>query len=52
MLAIDHGRIIVVLECATSTAHLGETLNQIADVEGVLSATLVFEHTEPEGETA
>ena len=51
VLVTDHGRIIVVLESDQHGA-LGETLNRIADVEGVLSATLVFEHSEPEGETA
>jgi nitrate reductase NapD len=51
VLVADHGRIIVVLESDHHGA-LGETLNRIADVEGVLSATLVFEHSEPEGETA
>ena len=51
VLAVDHGRIIVVLELDRHGA-LGETLHRIADIAGVLSATLVFEHSEPEGDTA
>ena len=51
VVAIDHGRIIVVLE-ARQHADLGDTLNHIAGLDGVLSATLVFEHSEPEGEAA
>ena len=51
VLVTDHGRIIVVLELHRPGV-LGETLNRIADVDGVLSATLVFEHSEPEGDTA
>ena len=51
VLVADHGRIIVVLE-SDRPGVLGETIHQIADVDGVLSATLVFEHSEPEGETA
>jgi nitrate reductase NapD len=51
VVAIDQGRIIVVLE--TWEHHvIGDTLNHIAGLDGVLSATLVFEHSEPEGETA
>lgn len=43
--AIDHGHIIVVLE-ADDRCGLATTLNRIADMDGVLSATLVFEHGE------
>jgi nitrate reductase NapAB chaperone NapD len=51
VVAIDHGRIIVVLE--TGEQHvISDTLNQIAGLDGVLSATLVFEHSEPEGDVA
>lgn len=42
---IDQGRIIVVLE-ASQRHDLGATLDRIADLDGVLSATLVFEHSE------
>ena len=42
---VDRGRIIVVLEADRHGA-LGETLARIAALEGVLSATLVFEHSE------
>jgi nitrate reductase NapAB chaperone NapD len=51
VVAIDHGRIIVVLE-SRQHGDLGDTLNQIAGLDGVLSATLVFEHSEPEGYVA
>jgi len=51
VLAIDHGRIIVVLEAARQ-GDIGGTLGRIADLDGVLSATLVFEHSEPDGDTA
>jgi periplasmic nitrate reductase NapD len=51
VVAIDHGRIIVVLE-SRQHGDLGDTLNQIAGLDGVLSATLVFEHSEPLGEAA
>jgi nitrate reductase NapD len=51
VLAIDHGRIIVVLE-AGDQCDIGGTLRHIADLDGVLSATLVFEHAEPDGDTA
>ena len=46
---IDHGRIIVVLE-SLQRHDLAATLERIADLDGVLSATLVFEHSE--GDTA
>lgn len=42
---IDRGRIIVVLEGDRHGA-LGEILAHIATMDGVLSATLVFEHSE------
>jgi len=45
--AVDHGRIIVVLE-ARQHRDLATTLDHIAGLDGVLSATLVFEHAEPE----
>jgi periplasmic nitrate reductase NapD len=51
VLAKDHGRIIVVLEASQHRA-LADTLDRIAVLDGVLSATLVFEHSEPEGDTA
>jgi nitrate reductase NapD len=51
VVAIDQGRIIVVLETADQHV-ISDTLNYIAGLEGVLSATLVFEHSEPEGEAA
>lgn len=47
--AIGHGRIIVVLE-ASHRDQLAATLDCIAGLDGVLSATLVFEHSE--GDTA
>jgi nitrate reductase NapD len=50
VVAIDHGRIIVVLEAAEQRI-VADTLDRIADLEGVLSATLVFEHSEVEGDT-
>jgi nitrate reductase NapD len=50
VLAKDHGRIIVVLE-ASQHRVLADTLDRIAVLDGVLSATLVFEHSEPEGDT-
>jgi nitrate reductase NapAB chaperone NapD len=51
VVAIDQGRIIVVLE--TGEQHvISDTLNHIAGLDGVLSATLVFEHSEPEGDVA
>jgi periplasmic nitrate reductase NapD len=49
--ASDQGRIIVVLE-ARQQGDLGDALNRIAGLDDVLSATLVFEHSEPEGDTA
>ena len=45
--AVDHGGIIVVLE-ARQHRDLATTLDHIAGLDGVLSATLVFEHAEPE----
>ncbi len=57
VLAIDHGRIIVVLE-ASRQRDIADTLDRIADLNGVLSATLVFEHSdvfehsEPDGDPA
>jgi nitrate reductase NapD len=51
VLAKDHGRIIVILEASRHRA-LADTLDRIAAFDGVLSATLVFEHSEPEGDTA
>jgi periplasmic nitrate reductase NapD len=51
VVAVDHGRIIVVLESSHHRA-LADTLDRIAGLDGVLSATLVFEHSEPEGEPA
>ena len=51
VVAVDQGRIIVVLE-ARQQRDLGDTLNCIAGLEGVLSATLVFEHSELDGEAA
>jgi nitrate reductase NapD len=51
VVAIDQGRIIVVLE--TGEQHvISDTLNHIVGLDGVLSATLVFEHSEPEGDVA
>ena len=51
VIAIDQGRIIVVLE--TGDQHvISDTLNHIAGLDGVLSATLVFEHSEPEDDVA
>ena len=51
VLAVDHGRIIVVLE-AGDQRDLGDMLNRIAGMDGVLSATMVFEHSEPDGAAA
>jgi nitrate reductase NapD len=51
VLAKDHGRIIVILE-ASQHRVLADTLDRIVLLDGVLSATLVFEHSEPEGDTA
>ena len=47
--AVDQGRIIIVIE-AGGREQIGATLRDIADLDGVLSATLVFEHSE--GDTA
>jgi periplasmic nitrate reductase NapD len=49
VLAKDHGRIIVVLEASRHRA-LADMLDRIAALDGVLSATLVFEHSESEGD--
>jgi nitrate reductase NapD len=49
VLTADHGRIIVILEASRHRA-LADTLDCIAGMDGVMSATLVFEHSEPEGE--
>jgi nitrate reductase NapD len=51
IMAAGQGRIIVVLE-AGCHHDIGETLHRIADLAGVLSATLVFEHSEPEEDVA
>ena len=51
VVAVDQGRIIVVLEASHHRA-MADTLDRIAGLDGVLSATLVFEHSEPEGEPA
>ena len=51
VLAVDQGRIIAVLE-ASQHSTLATTLDRIAGLDGVLSAVLVFEHTEPEGDAA
>jgi nitrate reductase NapD len=48
---VDQGRIIVVLE-ANCQDTLAETLHRIAALDHVLSATLVFEHAEPEEDAA
>ncbi len=48
VMAVDQGRIIVVLE-ARHQHGIVDVLNRIANLDGVLSALLVFEHTEPEG---
>jgi nitrate reductase NapD len=47
VVAADAGRIVVVLE-ADRHDSVSETLDQVARLHGVLSATLVFEHAEPE----
>jgi periplasmic nitrate reductase NapD len=49
VIAIEQGRIIVVLEASQHRA-LADTLDSIAGLDGVFSATLVFEHSEPEGD--
>jgi nitrate reductase NapAB chaperone NapD len=49
VLAVDHGRIIVVLE-ASCHHDLAGNLDRIAVLDGALSAVLVFEHAEPEGD--
>jgi periplasmic nitrate reductase NapD len=49
VIAMEQGRIIVVLEASQHRA-LADTLDSIAGLDGVLSATLVFEHSEPEGD--
>jgi nitrate reductase NapD len=51
VLAVDHGRIIVVIEAAQQHDVAG-TLDRMAALDGVLSATLVFEHGEPEEDLA
>ena len=51
VIAVEQGRIIVVLEASQHRA-LADTLDFIAGLDGVLSATLVFEHSEPEGNLA
>jgi periplasmic nitrate reductase NapD len=51
VLAKDQGRIIVILEASQHGA-LADTLDRMAALDGVLSATLVFEHSEPDGEAA
>jgi periplasmic nitrate reductase NapD len=48
VLTADRGRIIVILEASQHRA-LADTLHCIAGMDGVMSATLVFEHSEPEG---
>lgn len=47
VVAAEAGRIIVVLEANRNTA-ISEMLDRLAGLHGVLSATLVFEHAEPE----
>ena len=49
--AAEHGRIVVVLESAQPQG-ISTALHQIAALQGVLSASLVFEHAEPEGDAA
>jgi nitrate reductase NapD len=51
VLAVERGRIVVVLE-ACQQDRIAETLHRIAALEDVLSATLVFEHSEALGEPA
>jgi nitrate reductase NapD len=51
VVAVDRGRIIVVLE-ADDQCNLADMLNRIAGMDGVLSATMVFEHSEPDGAAA
>ena len=51
VVAAERGRIIVVLEAEEHYA-IATTLNRIVELDGVLSATLVFEHSEPWGEAA
>jgi nitrate reductase NapD len=47
IMAADRGRIIVVIEAAHHR-DIADTLDRLAMLDGVLSATLVFEHAEPE----
>jgi nitrate reductase NapD len=42
---VENGRIVIVLEGA-STGEIGARLTEIALMDGVLSANLVFEHVE------
>ncbi|HEY7580644.1 MAG TPA: chaperone NapD [Acetobacteraceae bacterium] len=47
IVAAEAGRVVVVLEADHSPA-ISDMLDQVAALQGVLSATLVFEHAEPE----
>ncbi|HTI83079.1 MAG TPA: chaperone NapD [Acetobacteraceae bacterium] len=51
VVAVERGRIVVVLE-ACQQDRIAETLHRIAALGDVLSATLVFEHSEAMGELA
>ena len=51
VVVVESGRIVVVLEAARQ-GQIAETLHRIAALEDVLSATLVFEHSEAMGELA
>jgi len=50
VIAVDHGRIVVILE-ADHQRVIADVLDRIAGLDSVLSATLVYEHAEPEEET-
>jgi nitrate reductase NapD len=47
IVAAEAGRVVVVLEAGHGPA-ISDMLDQVAALQGVLSATLVFEHAEPE----
>ncbi|MEJ0018382.1 MAG: chaperone NapD [Acetobacteraceae bacterium] len=49
VLMVDRGRIVVVLE-SDRPCDLADMLNRIGDLDEVMSATLVFEHSEPDGD--
>jgi nitrate reductase NapAB chaperone NapD len=51
VVAAEQGRIIVVLKAGNHGA-LADTLHCIAGLDGVLSATLVFGYSKPDGEAA